>query len=254
MNKAKVGKFIAKLRNEKKLTQEQLAEKLNVTSYKTISKWECGTIPDFETMEKLSNEFDVSLYELSIGEKVDKDKLHLKDIPQYISNKEIKKLKTKTKLKYLLFLVLGILAILSIIFTINNYNTTQIYNIESDDENYIVSGTLIKTKKESILTIDNIGYIGNDKKLMNQTIKNYEVYLQIDNKKNIYFDDNKMYDNTLEKIIDNHNFITKNKIINSIKKNNTISFCIKYKQLKDKYNIIDINLKLKKTYANNTII
>ena len=56
MNKAKVGKFIAKLRNEKKLTQEQLAEKLNVTSYKTISKWECGTIPDFETMEKLSKE------------------------------------------------------------------------------------------------------------------------------------------------------------------------------------------------------
>ena len=72
MNKIKTGKFIAKLRNEKNLTQEQLAEKFNI-SYKTVSKWECGTIPDFETMEKLSKELDTSLYELSIGEKVDKE-------------------------------------------------------------------------------------------------------------------------------------------------------------------------------------
>ena len=41
MNQEKIGKFIAKCRKEKKLTQEQLAEKLGIT-YKAISKWECG--------------------------------------------------------------------------------------------------------------------------------------------------------------------------------------------------------------------
>ena len=41
MDKVKIGKFIAKCRKDKLLTQEQLAEILNITS-KSISKWETG--------------------------------------------------------------------------------------------------------------------------------------------------------------------------------------------------------------------
>ena len=41
MNQEKIGKFIADCRKEQKLTQEQLAEKLGITS-KAVSKWECG--------------------------------------------------------------------------------------------------------------------------------------------------------------------------------------------------------------------
>ena len=41
MNQEKIGKFICELRKEKKLTQEQLAEKLGVTD-KSISLWENG--------------------------------------------------------------------------------------------------------------------------------------------------------------------------------------------------------------------
>lgn len=41
MNQEKIGKFIAKSRKEQNLTQEELAEKLNIT-YKAVSKWECG--------------------------------------------------------------------------------------------------------------------------------------------------------------------------------------------------------------------
>ncbi len=41
MNQEKIGKFIAKCRKNQNLTQEQLADKLNIT-YKAISKWECG--------------------------------------------------------------------------------------------------------------------------------------------------------------------------------------------------------------------
>lgn len=39
MNQTKTGKFIAKCRKEKKLTQAQLAEKLNITD-RAVSKWE----------------------------------------------------------------------------------------------------------------------------------------------------------------------------------------------------------------------
>lgn len=41
MDQIKIGKFIAKCRKERQLTQEQLAEKLNTTN-KSISKWENG--------------------------------------------------------------------------------------------------------------------------------------------------------------------------------------------------------------------
>lgn len=43
MNQERIGKFIATVRKEKNLTQEQLAEKLGIT-YKAISKWECGIL------------------------------------------------------------------------------------------------------------------------------------------------------------------------------------------------------------------
>ena len=39
MNQIEIGKFIAKCRKEKKLTQAQLAEKLNITD-RAVSKWE----------------------------------------------------------------------------------------------------------------------------------------------------------------------------------------------------------------------
>ena len=41
MNQEKIGKYIATCRKNKKLTQEQLAEKLGITS-KSISRWENG--------------------------------------------------------------------------------------------------------------------------------------------------------------------------------------------------------------------
>ena len=41
MNQEKTGKFIAKLRKDKKMTQEQLAGKMGV-SINAVSKWERG--------------------------------------------------------------------------------------------------------------------------------------------------------------------------------------------------------------------
>ena len=41
MDQKKTGRFFKELRNEKGWTQEQLAEKLNVSG-RTISRWETG--------------------------------------------------------------------------------------------------------------------------------------------------------------------------------------------------------------------
>ena len=70
MNQVKIGKFIAALRKEKGMTQEQLGERLCVTN-KTISRWENGNyMPNIEMLALLSKEFDVSINEIIAGERL----------------------------------------------------------------------------------------------------------------------------------------------------------------------------------------
>ena len=71
MTTQKCGEFIASLRKEKKLTQKELADKLNVTD-KAISRWETGKgYPDVESLQNLSAFFGVSINELLAGEKAE---------------------------------------------------------------------------------------------------------------------------------------------------------------------------------------
>lgn len=66
---AKISKNIKKLRNERKLTQDLLAEKINVTR-QTISSWENDrTQPDIDMLVLLANAFDIGIEELIYGEK-----------------------------------------------------------------------------------------------------------------------------------------------------------------------------------------
>ena len=68
MDLIKTGKFIANLRIEKKLTQEELAEKLFITD-RAISKWERGlSLPDADKMLDLCNILGINVNELLNGE------------------------------------------------------------------------------------------------------------------------------------------------------------------------------------------
>ena len=64
MDQQKIGQFIAEMRKEQGLTQRELAEKLNVSD-KVVSKWETGkSLPDVETMPKISKVLGISISEL----------------------------------------------------------------------------------------------------------------------------------------------------------------------------------------------
>ena len=68
MNLIKIGNYIMTKRKELTLTQEQLAEKVGVSS-KTISKWECGkSLPDHNIIELLCNVLKITTSELINGE------------------------------------------------------------------------------------------------------------------------------------------------------------------------------------------
>ena len=112
MDQEKIGNFISKKRKEKKLTQEQLAEKLGVTD-RTISNWENGkNMPDLSLFKPLCDELDISINELMSGEEID-DKYYLNTLEENIVNmvSDIEKSKKKKKK-----IIVGLVVLLFILF------------------------------------------------------------------------------------------------------------------------------------------
>ena len=67
MDMLKMGIFLKHLRNEKSLTQEELAEKFGV-SRRTVSRWETGyNLPDVDILIEMSEFYNVELKDLLQG-------------------------------------------------------------------------------------------------------------------------------------------------------------------------------------------
>ncbi len=78
MNQEKIGKFIAKKRKEKELTQIQLAEKLGVSD-RSVSNWENGkNMPDISLFPIISKELDITINDLMSGKTVETEEYQQK--------------------------------------------------------------------------------------------------------------------------------------------------------------------------------
>lgn len=67
MNQMIIGALITKKREQKNITQNELADHLGV-SVKTVERWESGkTVPDYRVIMPLCDKLGVSLHELLTG-------------------------------------------------------------------------------------------------------------------------------------------------------------------------------------------
>jgi transcriptional regulator with XRE-family HTH domain len=88
MDQKKIGGFLKSLRQEKELTQEQLAEQFYV-SPRTVSRWETGSnMPDLSILIDLADFYEVEIEELIAGERKsenmnEKEKNTLKKVAEY---------------------------------------------------------------------------------------------------------------------------------------------------------------------------
>ena len=105
-----LGKKIKQLRKFSGMTQEQLAEKLNI-SRQALSKWENGTsMPDVESVVRISMLFQISLEELLLKEEKyveeSKTQITLEDLTQInLHNRRMNLLLSSG----ILFLTIGIM-------------------------------------------------------------------------------------------------------------------------------------------------
>ncbi len=115
MNQEKIGLFLKELRKEKNITQETLAEKLNVSG-RTISRWETRkNMPDISLLVDLAEFYQVSIPEIIDGERKSESmnqetKEAVIKIAEYSKN-EVNRMRIKTISN--LFLIFGLFVIIS---------------------------------------------------------------------------------------------------------------------------------------------
>ena len=112
---------IKNARTIKKLTQEQVAEDLNV-SRQTISNWEMGvSVPNINTLILISEKFDIPVDEMlksgDVVEKIDNNKTPFKKDRNYS----------------IVFLTIGILGLISIPFEMSadDHNCTSHFGVDA---------------------------------------------------------------------------------------------------------------------------
>ncbi len=112
MDTIKIGKFIQEKRKEKKLTQADLSEKLNVSD-RAVSKWERGIcLPDASIMIPLCEILEISVNELLSGEVLEKNNYDIKAEENLLEMKKQKEESDKRLLS--MEIVIGVL--ISIVF------------------------------------------------------------------------------------------------------------------------------------------
>lgn len=178
MDNNKIGEFIASLRKEKGLTQQELGNKLFVTD-KAVSKWERGLgFPDITILEKLADELDVEVSELLSGERGKKKRINIqveidKAIALIEENRKKKKESLKKKIKIICITLLSVLVIIFLALSIrykcyhpsiikkgsNNYEIGLfgISNLEKDGLDEFIS-IMSKTKETKNLSSNISGF------------------------------------------------------------------------------------------------
>ena len=137
MNQEKIGKFIAKCRKDKKMTQSELAEKLGVTD-KSIGNWENGrNMPDLSLFKSLCDELSITINDLLSGEKISKDKYQEKFEENIVNTIDYS---TKRINKYgnvigLLLVIFGLFISMSAIMIFPSESSWgSIYSVRSEED------------------------------------------------------------------------------------------------------------------------
>ena len=249
-----LGKFLAQLRVENKLTQEKLAEMLHIDKRK-ISRWECGNSPpEFELLIKLSEIFKVTLYELSICQRLKDETLIEKTKKKLRTIKDLKKISIKRKLGLFLSIIFGIFLGLSAVYTIDNYNTVEIYTLESQDKDFYIEGNYIKAKDYDVFNVTDLKYLNKDNKFIDIEVRNVEYEVRSSNHRTFLIsnESNTSSSNNIINLINTINYasFSKEKLIYKIDNNDNLIFSIGYTDNTQKKQNIEFKFKLVKKFQN----
>lgn len=142
--KQELGKIISKARKEKKITQQEFANMLNVTD-KAVSNWETGkNYPDLVILNDICEILDLNIEKLLIDSK--KSRNFIKNVLTLIS-----------------FSLVSILLIFLFLYFINNYNNFNVYEVIIENDKYDLNNSFLVLSNDTILLdLGNMNFKGND--------------------------------------------------------------------------------------------
>lgn len=107
MDNAKTGQLITSIRKNKNMTQQDIAEKLHITS-KAVSKWERGlSFPSIDILENLAIVLNITVMDLLAGEIIQE-----KDITEISCKISVQVLKKEKKIHRKLIVVCAVFLLL----------------------------------------------------------------------------------------------------------------------------------------------
>lgn len=154
MNQKKIADTIKRIRKDNNLTQEALANELNVT-YQAVSKWERElSLPDISTLQIICKKYSIDINDL-----LDTN------------------VKTKNKSNILYLVIIFAIVLVIAISTITVVNKEE-YPFETRElgttcKDFTLSGTISYDRKKSNIYISNIDYCGKE---------DNETYIKIESK------------------------------------------------------------------------
>lgn len=175
----KISVFIKKLRDEKGLTQEQLAEMIPI-SRQAVSKWERGlAIPDSSVLIRLSEIFSVTINEILSGEKI--NKTNEKEVNQ-ISLTLFDDAKKKKKIIRILSLILIVFTFAFLVYYfVISYRSIKVYTVSGMGDNISLSnGIFVRTNEKLFFRIGDFDILNE-----NYKIKSLSLYYIDENDKKV---------------------------------------------------------------------
>ena len=145
MDQKKIGNFLKDLRKEKSLTQEQVAEKLGVSS-RTISRWETGAyMPDISMLVDIAEMYDVDVREVIDGERI-KENMNSEVKEVAVKMADYSKMETDNIKKWVKTMSVSML-IVSIIMVVmqvvSGFLTIRVQNIPLDTR-FMIQTTIMR--------------------------------------------------------------------------------------------------------------
>lgn len=197
----KMGKYIAKLRKNKKYTQRQVGELIDV-NYKTISKWENGIVaPDITMLKNLADVLEVTVDELLCGEKIQKieerNSATVEGIKIYIR----KATKKVLKIMLIIFLILSIFV--SYFISVENYYKWDVLDLNFSDNELFITGHITFNREKILIVLDEFAYISDKIGTLDEPkVKKMKVTLYTENKEvannEIFFDESEFLHHCFE--------------------------------------------------------
>lgn len=150
-----IGKKILALRRKLDLSQEQMAQELQV-SRQTISKWESDlSLPDMKTVLLMSELYDVSVTELLGVEDSKDDSITQLYNQLHLVNKNLESAKKRRTIFDIVLIVICIVCLsLTSVILLKRNNTNVVQNYYENPTEYNESDHLVLNSEKNILSYD----------------------------------------------------------------------------------------------------